>query len=77
VPATIEAIARAIACGELSTNVGNAVVVACNTAVHALDAIDKAIKGRAAGMTDEELDAAIDEEIGERLRRRQVTEAMA
>jgi len=75
VPKTIESIARAVACGELATNVGNAVVVAANTAIHAIDSVDKATKLRASAMTDDELDEAIETEIAERMRRRQGVEA--
>jgi aspartate/glutamate racemase len=70
VPGTIEAVARKVACGELATATGNAVLVAANTAIHAIDSVDKATKIRASAMTDDELDEAIETEIAERLRRR-------
>jgi hypothetical protein len=70
VPATIEAIARAVACGELDTRVGNAVVVAANVAVQALDSADRSIAKRAGAMSDEELDAEIEVAVIERIRRR-------
>ena len=43
--------------------------MAANTAIHAIDSVDKATKLRAVDMSDEELDRAIDEEVRERMRR--------
>jgi hypothetical protein len=70
VPSTIEVVARAVACGELDTRVGNALVVAANAAIGAIDSVERFAKNRAATMTDEELDLAIEEEVAERMRRR-------
>lgn len=70
VPATIEAIARAVACGELDTRVGNAVVIAANTAVQALDSFDRSGRQRASALSDDELDAEIEADVLERIKRR-------
>jgi len=65
VPATIEAIARSVATGSLETRVGNALVIACNVTVSAIDSIEKAVRGRLGAMTDEELRAALEQEFAE------------
>lgn len=70
VPGTIEAVARAIACGELDTRIGSALIVAAGAVVQAINSVDRAAKHAAANMTDDELDAAIESEIEERLKRR-------
>lgn len=66
VPATIEAVARAVASGELDTKVGNALFIAANAALSAADSIDKASNKNASSLSDEELEAAVEEFLVER-----------
>ncbi len=65
VPATIEAIARSVATGDLDTRVGNAIVIAANTAVQAIDSHERAMRGQLGSMTDEELREALEADFAE------------
>lgn len=66
VPGTIEAIARAVACGELDTRAGNAVLIAANAAIQSIESNEKASMRGAADMTDEELENHVEAVILER-----------
>ncbi len=66
VPATIEAIARAVACGELDTRAGNAVLIAANAAIQSIESNEKASNRDASDKTDDELEALVEAYVLER-----------
>lgn len=71
IKATLERVARHVVAGELEARAVNATILAANGALAVINDEERSAKRRATDMTDEELDAAIDEEIAERIRRRE------
>ena len=72
IPATLEAVARAVAGGRLDFKAGNTVVLAVNGAASAFRAmadIDERERKRVAELSDAELDAAFDKAVERYLKR--------
>jgi hypothetical protein len=67
---TLERLARHVVCGELEKGAVNATILAANGALAVMNDQDRSGLKRAGSMTDEELDAEIEADVMERIKRR-------